>query len=236
MTTKAVVFDLDGTIVKFNLDYKAARAEVIQFLVNQGFPQSVFSINESVFEMLKKTEIYMQNHKVDNKDFLKLRKDVLSIMEKYEMESAKSTQLVPGILETLQALKKMKLKLGLFTVNSQKATEHILSTFRLKPYFTTVVTRDSVSFVKPNPIHLETVLRFLKAKPEETIVVGDSIMDMKSAQELDVFAVGTSTGFAAPEQLTQAGANCLISSPLDLIELVEKLDQKENSQSRHRVS
>ena len=233
MTTKAVVFDLDGTIVKFNLDYKAARAEVIQFLVNQGFPQSVFSINESVFEMLKKTEIYMQNHKVDNKDFLKLRKDVLSIMEKYEMESAKSTQLVPGILETLQALKKMKLKLGLFTVNSRIATEHILSTFRLKPYFTTVVTRDSVSFVKPNPIHLETVLKSLKAKPEETIVVGDSIMDMKSAQELDVFAVGTSTGFAAPEQITLEGSNCLISSPLDLIVLVEKLDQKENDPHRH---
>ena len=233
MTTKAVVFDLDGTIVKFNLDYKAARAEVMESLANQGFPRSIFSINESVFEMLKKTEIYMQNHKVDNKDFPKLRKDVLGIMEKYEMESAKSTQLVPGILETLQALKKMKLKLGLFTVNSRKATEHILSTFRLKPYFTTVVTRDSVSFVKPNPIHLETVLKSLKAKPEETIVVGDSIMDMKSAQELDVFAVGTSTGFAAPEQLTQAGANCLISSPLDLIELVEKLDQKENDPNRH---
>jgi len=225
MTIEAVVFDLDGTIVKFNLDYKAARAEVIEFLVNQGFPRSIFSINESVFEMLKKTEIYMQNHKVDNKDFLKLKKDVLSIMEKYEMESAKSTQLVPGILETLQTLKKMKLKLGLFTVNSRKATEYILSTFRLKPFFKTVVTRDSVSFVKPDPIHLETVLKSLKAEPEDALVVGDSAMDMRSAQELDVFAVGTSTGFATPEQLTQAGANCLISSPLDLAELIEKLNQ-----------
>jgi phosphoglycolate phosphatase len=232
MAIEAVVFDLDGTIVKFNLDYKAARAEVIEFLVNQGFPKSIFSMNESVFEMLNKTEIYMQNHRV-GKDFLKLKRDVLSIMEKYEMESAKTTQLVPGIRETLQTLKKMKLKLGLFTVNSKKATDHILSTFRLKPYFTTVVTRDSVSFVKPNPIHLETALKALKAKPEETIVVGDSIMDMKSAQELDVFAVGTSTGFAAPDQLTQAGANCLISSPLDLIELVEKLGQKENSPNSH---
>jgi len=228
MTITTVVFDLDGTIVKFNLDYKAARAEVTEFLVNQGFPKSIFSLNESVFEMLKKTEIYMQNHKA-GKDFQKLKRDALSIMEKYEMESAKTTQLLPGILETLQALKKVKLKLGLFTVNSKKATEHTLSTFRLKPYFSTVVTRDSVSFVKPNPIHLETALKALKAKPEETIVVGDSIMDMKSAQELDVFAVGTSTGFATPEQLTQAGANCLISSPLDLIELIEKLNQKENS-------
>ncbi len=57
MTIKAVVFDLDGTIVKFNLDYKSARAEVIQFLSDHDFPASVFSINESVFEMLKKVEI-----------------------------------------------------------------------------------------------------------------------------------------------------------------------------------
>ena len=234
MTIEAVVFDLDGTIVKFNLDYKAARAEVIEFLVNQGFPRSIFSMNESVFEMLRKTEIYMQNHKVD-KDFLKVKEDVLGIMEKYEMESAKSTQLVPGILEALHALKKMKLKLGLFTVNSRKATEHILSTFRLKSFFKTVVTRDSVSFVKPNPIHLETVLKSLKVRPEDALVVGDSTMDMRSAQELDVFAVGTSTGFATPEQLTQAGANCLISSPLDLGELIEKLNQNDVARAGVRL-
>ncbi|HKZ93641.1 MAG TPA: HAD family hydrolase [Candidatus Bathyarchaeia archaeon] len=229
MNVKAVVFDLDGTIVSFNLDYKSARADVIQFFTSQGFPQSIFSMNESVFEMLKKAEIYLQNHRVGAKDLSKLKKDVWSIMEKYEMESAKSTQLLPGIIETLQALKKMRLKLGLFTVNSQRATEHILSTFRLKPFFRTVVTRDSVDFVKPNPIHLETVLKALKVKPEETIVIGDSVLDMKAAQGLDVFAVGTSTGFATPEQLTRAGANCLISSPLDIIPLVEKLDQTESA-------
>jgi len=231
MNLKAVVFDLDGTIVSFNLDYKSARAEVIQLLANQGFPQSVFSINESVFDMLKKAEIYQKNHHVSAKDFSKLKKDVWTIMEKYEMESAKSTQLVPAILETLQTLKNMKLKLGLFTVNSQKATDHILSTFRLKPFFKTVVTRDSVDFVKPNPVHLETVLKALRVKPNETIVVGDSILDMKVAQGLNIFAVGTTTGFATPEQLTQAGANCLISSPLDLIALMEKLNETQHNAS-----
>ncbi len=231
MNVKAVVFDLDGTIVSFNLDYKSARAEVIQFLSNQGFPQSVFSMNESVFEMLRKADIYMQNHRVGPKDFSKLKKDVWNIMEKYEMQSARSTQLIPGILETLQTLKEMKLSLGLFTVNSQKATNHILSTFRLRPFFKAVVTRDSVNFIKPNPVHLETVLKALKAKPEETIVVGDSVLDMKAAKGLNVFAVGTTTGLATPEQLTQAGASCLISSPLDLIALLEKLGKTEQQAS-----
>jgi len=226
MTVKAVVFDLDGTIVNFNLDYKSARAEVIEFLNNHGFPQSVFSINESVFEMLNKAEIYMQNHHIRDKDYSELRKAVLAILEKHEMQGAKSTQLVPGALETLQALKKLKIKLGLFTVNNKKSTEHVLSTFRLKPYFQAVVTRDSVPRVKPSPVHLETVLKSLKAKPEETIVVGDSSWDMKTAKELNIFAVGASTGIATPEELTRAGANSLISSPIDLIALIEKLNEK----------
>ena len=226
MTVKAVVFDLDGTIVNFNLDYKSARAEVIEFLNNHGFPQSIFSINESVFEMLKKSEIYMQNHHISNRDYSNLKKDVLAILERYEMQGAKSTQVLPGVLETLQALKRMKIKLGLFTVNNKKSTEHVLSTFRLKPFFQSVVTRDSVPMVKPNPVHLETVLKSLKVKPDETMVVGDSALDMKSAKELNVFAVGASTGLATPEELTRAGANCLISSPIDLISLVEKLNEK----------
>jgi len=35
---RAVVFDLDGTIVKFNIDYKAVRAEVRSFLIKEGMP------------------------------------------------------------------------------------------------------------------------------------------------------------------------------------------------------
>lgn len=225
MTVKAVAFDLDGTIVKFNLDYRSARAEVIQFLSNHGFPASVFSMNESVFEMLEKVEILVQNQH-SNKQFSELKKDALAIMEKYEAEGAKTTELLPGALETLQALKKMKLKLGLFTINGQRTTNQILSTFRLKPFFKTVVTRDSVPKVKPNPVHLQTVLKKLKVKPEETMVVGDSKLDMMTARELKVYAVGTSTGIASPDELTNAGADCLITSPTDLIPLIEKLNER----------
>jgi len=85
-----------------------------------------------------------------------------------------------------------------------------------------VVTRDSVPTVKPNPVHLETALKKLKVNATEAIVVGDSIWDMKSAQELHVFAVGVTYGVSTPEELTRAGANCLVSSPTDLITLIEE--------------
>jgi len=229
MNVEAIVFDLDGTIVDFTLDYKSARAEVIQFLNNQGFPTSIFSLNETVFEMLRKLEIYIQNQPMSHKNYSELRKHIFTILEKYELESAASTRLVPGIFETLQTLKKMAFKLGIFTVNSQKSADYILSVFRLKPFFEAVVTRDSVPDVKPNPMHLETVLRILKAKPEDTLVVGDSVLDMKAAQELKVYFVGVSTGVSSPEELTRAGVDCLITSPTDLIAVVEKLKQTNSS-------
>ena len=227
MVIKAVVFDLDGTLVDFNLDYKSARAEVIRFLGTQGFPQSIFSIKESVFEMLKKVEISMKNNARNMKEFAKLREAVLAILEKYEFESARSTRPLPGALETLKTLKKAGLKLALFTVSSQKSTDYTLRTLRLGEFFDAVITRESVPTVKPNPIHLETALKALKVKPEEAIVVGDSIWDMKSAQELGVFAVGVTTGVASPEELTRAGANCLVSSLTDLTVLVEQLNKEQ---------
>jgi HAD superfamily hydrolase (TIGR01509 family) len=225
MSIKAVVFDLDGTIVNFNLDYRAARAEVIEFLTVHGFPRSLFSLNESVFEMLKKVEVSMRNNGKTPKEFSKLKETVLKLLEKYEMESANSTSLVPGILETLKTLKKMKLKLALFTVNSKKSTNHIINTFRLKNTFDAVITRDSVPTVKPNPVHLEAALKKLKAEPSETIVIGDSIWDMESAQELHALAVGVTYGVSTPQQLSQAGANYLISSPIDLITLIQEREK-----------
>ena len=225
MKIKAVIFDLDGTIVDFKLDYKASRAEIIQFLREEGFPQSIFSINDNLFEILNKAEIFMKNHHKE-KQVEKIKKSIFSIAEKYEMEAARTTSLIPGILETLKALRKMKLKLALFTVNGKNPVNHVLRTFNLKRHFDAVITRDDVLMVKPNPVHLKTTLNALKVKPKEAIVVGDSVWDMKSARALTVFAVGTTTGFASPHELTNAGAHCLVSSPIDIITLIDQLSEK----------
>ncbi len=122
----------------------------------------------------------------------------------------------------------MKLKLALFTVNSRNSVNHVLRTFNLKRYFDAIITRDDVLKVKPNPVHLKTALNALGIKPKEAIVVGDSVWDVKSARALKVFAVGTTTGIASSQELANAGADCLVSSPTDMITLVEQLNKKGN--------
>ncbi len=225
MTVKAVIFDLDGTLTSFNIDYRSIRAEVRSFLIRAEMPASILSINESIFEMLKKTEIFMKNNGQSKSSFTKIRRKAIEIAEKYELKAAKTTGLLPGVLETLKALKKMGLKLGLCTINGEKSTNYILKKFGMAEFFDAVTPRDNVKYVKPNTEHLEATLKALNVKPEEVVVVGDGSSDMRCAKELKAVAVAVPTGVSNPKELIAAGANYLITSITDLPTLIESLNK-----------
>jgi HAD superfamily hydrolase (TIGR01549 family) len=222
---RAVVFDLDGTLASFNVDYKAVRADVRDFLIKRGLPASILSVNESVFEMLKKTEIFMKNNGKTAKAVNEIREKALAIAEKYELEAAKTTSLLPGVLEMLKALKEIGLKIGLCTINSEKSTSYILKRFRIAKFFDAVTPRNSVKYVKPNVEHLEATLKTLGVKSEETMVVGDGVSDVKCAKELKAVAVGLPIGVSSPKELINAGANYLVTSITDLPILIEYLNK-----------
>jgi phosphoglycolate phosphatase len=229
MTIKAVIFDLDGTIAAFNLDYKSVRAEVRGFLLNAGVPASVITVYEPIFEMLKKAELFMNNAGKTAIGIEEIRRGAFQITEKYELEAALSTSLLPGAMDALKDLKKKGLKIVLCTINSANSTEQILSRFKLAQYFDAVVPRNQVTKIKPNPGHYNVVLGSLGVSSAETVVVGDSITDMQSASEIKAIAVGIPTGVSTQEQLVNQGANYIITSMTDLTILIECINKVQNA-------
>jgi phosphoglycolate phosphatase len=230
MVVKAVIFDLDGTIASFNLDYRAVRGDVRSYLLRVGIPASLLTVNESIFEMLKKTEIFLKNSGKSADAAEGVRNGALAIAEQYELEAARGTGLLPGVNEVLKALKRMGLKIGLFTLSSDKAARYILQRFKLGAFFGVTVPRNRVNYVKPNPEHLEMALKVLGVAPEETVVVGDSEVDMESAKELKAIAVGLPAGISTVEQLTVHGANYIITSITDLPVIIEQINQGQAAQ------
>lgn len=228
MTIKAVVLDLDGTISTFNLDYKTLRAEVRGYLIKMGVPTSVLNVNENIFDMLKKAELFMTNKRKLGL-IEEINKQSMNIAEKYELEAAMSTSLLPGALETLKDLRKMGLKIGLCTVNSRNSTEHILNQFKLDEFFDSITTREKVAHVKPNPEHCQATLKGLGVDAAEAVVVGDSVNDIIGAKEIKAIAVGLITGSVPQERLIDAGANYIVTSITDLPALVEKINRAEST-------
>jgi len=229
ISIKAVIFDLDGTIASFKLDYKAVRGDVRSYLLRVGVPASLLSANETIFEMLKKTKIFVKNSGKSAEAMEEIRNEALAIAEKYELEAARDTSLLPGASETLKALKQKGLKIGLFTLSGDKAVSYILQRFKLSDFFGVIVPRNKVNYVKPNPEHLEMALKVLGVAPEETVVVGDGTVDMESARELKATAVGLPTGTSTIEQLTVHGANYIITSITDLTVLIDKMNKTQTA-------
>lgn len=225
MVVKAVIFVLDGTIANFNLDHMTIRAEVRTHLAKAGIPASILSTNESMFDMLKKTEIFLKNNGRPGRSMTKIRNEVSGISEQYELEAAKTASLLPGVTEELETLKKMHLKIGLVTADSEKTVDYFLKRFGLSKFFDATTPRNKVKNIKPNPEHFETVLRALHVKPEEAMIIGDDNRDLQSAKELNVIAVGIPTRFSSENELMTAGANYLISSVSDVSRLVETINR-----------
>jgi len=225
LAIEAVIFDLDGTLANFNLDYKALRSEVRTYLMSIRVPISVLNVNESIFEMLKKAEIFIKNSTKSSEAFEEVRNHTFSIAERYEMKAASTTSLLTGAVETLKELQKMNLKMGLCTTSSEKASNYIIQRFKIDDFFKVVVSRDKVKYVKPHTEQFELAFKALGVHAKTTLIVGDSFVDMHSATELKAIAVGLTSGLSSTEQLMNNGANYIVTSLNDLPVLIKEINK-----------
>jgi phosphoglycolate phosphatase-like HAD superfamily hydrolase len=229
MVVKAVVFVLDETIADFNLDQMTMKAEVRSHLVKEGIPASVLLTNESMFDMLKKAEIFLKNSGKSDRSVVKTRKEVWSLAQQHELEAAKTASLVPGIVEVLEALKKMQLKLGLVTTKGEKTANYILKRFGLSKFFNSVTPREKVKSVNPSYKHLESAIKALHVKPEEAMLITKDDQDISCGRELNVLVIGLTKGLSSEKEFTAAGVNYLISSILEVPRLVETINKSQRS-------
>jgi HAD superfamily hydrolase (TIGR01549 family) len=225
LAIEAVIFDLDGTLAHFNLDFKALRSEVRTYLMSIHVPISVLDVNESIFEMLKKAEIFVKNNTKSSESFEEIRAHAFSIAERYEMEAATTTSLLTGAVETLKELQKMNLKMGICTTSSEKAANYILQRFKIDGFFKVIIPRDKVKYVKPHTEQIELALKKLGVQAKATLIVGDSVVDMQSAKELEAIAVGITPGLSTTEQLMNNGANYIVTSLNDLPVLIREINK-----------
>jgi len=219
---KAVIFDLDGVIVKFNLDSRRIKQEMIAELEANGIPKGKLSADKPFSIMKGAVEQHFSSlGKEGEADALIRRAESIQIA--HEVTAARETELLPGAKQMLQLIKGKGLKVALFTYNNSRAAEIALLRHGLRGYFDLIISRDMVSRPKPNPEHLNAILDKLGVRNDEAIVVGDSEMDIKPSKELGVTAVALTTGIRRKNELSQFNPDYIISDMMELKGIVERV-------------
>lgn len=125
----------------------------------------------------------------------------------------------PRVVEVLKRLHESGLRLGVVTTKMRLTTERGLKYVGIAEYMDAVVTIDDVTHPKPHPEPVEQALRLLNARPEETLMVGDSVVDMQSAAAAGTVPVGVAWSLKGGDVLRGAGARYVIDDMRELLNL-----------------
>jgi phosphoglycolate phosphatase len=215
MKVKGVIFDLDGTLVNSLQDIADSMNMVLQ---SYGYPTHSYEEHQSFIGsgirslVSKSLPLAHNNEKQIDCCFN-------AMIEVYRDNCTRKTKPYDGIIELLDNLISRNIKLSVLSNKSDEFTKKI--THALFPnYFNPVVGLSNEKLKKPNPFVAVEISKTLAIKPEEIIYIGDTGIDMQTANNANMFAVGVLWGFRPKEELISNGAKYLLSNPLDLIQIL----------------
>jgi len=211
---RLLIFDLDGTLVDSRLDlansinamlrhYKKPELplEVIASYIGDGAPMLVRRSlgdpdDESyVQQALEFFMLYYREHKLDN------------------------TFVYPGITEALHSIRGGRngtsIKMSVLSNKPVNPSRAIVQALGLGSYFFQVYGGNSFHTKKPDPAGVQALLQEAGARPEQTVIIGDSDIDVLTARNAGTYSVGVNYGFA-PHTFVDAAPDVLVETPEEL--------------------
>jgi phosphoglycolate phosphatase len=216
MTIRLALFDCDGTLVDGQAGVcnamEAAFADVglpapdrhlVRRIVGLSLPQAIRSLAPAVSEA--------QQAEID----LAYRSRFRASRE----SGALVEPLYDGMAELVAELAEAGWVLGVATGKSARGLEHCLAMHGLTRHFATLQTADQHPS-KPHPAMVHAALAESGAGAEHCVMIGDTAFDMAMAQAAGVRALGVDWGYHTSDELVEAGAEAVATSPAHLKELI----------------
>ena len=210
MAIKAVVFDLDGTLVNTVQDLTDAMNYALG--LNARPERSPAQCAAMIGNGLRK---FVERALGDGAE--PLVEEVMRQMLSYYMDhcTVKST-VYAGMTELIDALVCRQVSIAVLTNKGQQAADAIVSHY-FPNTFKHVVGATDGNAVKPEPGALLDLLGKLLVKPEDALMIGDSQPDIQVAIAAGVRPVGVTWGFRSAMELKQAGAKIIVNNPKEVL-------------------
>ena len=165
MKLKAVLFDLDGTLIEFKFRVIELKKELFDKLNDNNVIIEKRFQKESIQNICEEAQRIMKNNA--NKECDRITSDMKEIIEKYEIEGLKQSAIKKDVFYVFNWLKKKKIKLALVTNNGRRSAEYAVNRFELIEYFDVIITRDEVNKWKPHPEPIQKAINQLKIESND---------------------------------------------------------------------
>ena len=205
---KAVVFDLDGTLV----DSAPGLLEAMNRLLAEDNrpPITLADIVQMIGNGAAKTVERAFTKTGTAPTGVALEQLTARYLTHYDATAADGSSLFPGVLSTLEDLQAAGYSMGVCTNKPRAPTLQMLADLEIAAYFWSVMGGDDLKGVmKPDPKHLLAVVQGLGRGIDEAVMIGDSANDVGAARGLGIPVIAVSFGYskAAAEAL---GADLVI--------------------------
>jgi phosphoglycolate phosphatase len=217
MTFKAILFDLDGTLLDTLEDIADSANRV---LAGRGLPtHPVDAYREAVGQGARQLIVNILPDADRDTDTIRTCLD--DFLGGYGQNWNKKTKPYAGVRELLDALKTRGIKLAVLSNKPAEFTVKCVNELLPGWTFDAIIGASDDMPNKPDPAGAVEVARRLNIAPEEILFVGDSGIDMRTAVAAGMFAVGALWGFRGRDELLREGAKVLVNHPREILKLIQ---------------
>ena len=212
---KGILFDLDGTLLNSLPD--------IGFSANLALEEFGYDTHEieDYKMLLGNGSRYLITNAMPEKNRTKEHiEEVLSFyLDKYKNLTKERSLPYDGVLELLEKLSSMGIKLAVVTNKNDFLAQKIVKKFFPETMFDFIIGQKDGFPSKPDPYMGLKAMEVLCIEKENTLFVGDTSVDIKTAENLGVKSIGVSWGFRPGSELEDAGAWKIADHPLDILDV-----------------
>ncbi|MFP3951043.1 MAG: HAD family hydrolase [Candidatus Bathyarchaeia archaeon] len=223
---KGIIFDLDGTLVHSQVNFRKMKTKMIEALEDNGVPANRLFPTMTTVMILRKAEELWEEQNIPEETRQKLRNKMEEYMNEGELEALKTIKPVPGVREAIARLHDMGYKMGILTRGHHEYAMRALEKAGIAPYFEVVLGRGETPKPKPYPEALKFVAQTLNLRVDEVLFVGDHHIDSTCAFNANCSFIGVKTGNRGSESWVEREPHVLIESVAELPEYLERnMDQ-----------
>ncbi|MDO6828569.1 HAD family hydrolase [Poseidonibacter sp. 1_MG-2023] len=214
---KVIIFDLDGTLIDSLEDIAVCMNQVLKEL---NLPY--YEIEDYKYFVGGGISILV-NNVLDKKTSQEIKEEVTSrFKEVYDQKLHKKTLPYDGIYALLDELKELDFKIGILSNKPHKFTLQYTNNLFSKYNIKEIHGQKKEIPKKPDPIAAINIAKTFETPCEEVYFVGDTMVDMQTAKNANMKAIGVLWGFRDEAELLNNGADYLVKHPLDILKIVNK--------------